>query len=254
VCHRHRPRAFTLVELLIVIGIIALLISILLPTIARARKQANSVACLSNVRQLTMAMISYANENKGNTMPLDMTPGKYWHHMLAPHLGDQRYDAAADDPELVMSKVMLCPEAPRSEEITWGSATTAWHYAAGEGTGSYGINLWLLPKNTLFPMPKERYWHKMFTAKGGGTDVPVVGDSNWVGSWPDNNDIVLGGKYQTGWTPHANGYFMGRFVIARHGRAINMGFLDGSARRVELPELWKLRWHRLSVPRDVTLP
>lgn len=73
---RRRPRApqsaFTLVELLVVIGIIALLIAILLPALRRAKEAANAAQCSSNQRQLMMAFLMFANDHKGHL------PGNYW--------------------------------------------------------------------------------------------------------------------------------------------------------------------------------
>ncbi len=70
-CRRTAP-AFTLVELLVVIGIIALLISILLPSLNSAREQANSIKCLSNLRQLGLAAAAYTSQNKGTLVPADV--------------------------------------------------------------------------------------------------------------------------------------------------------------------------------------
>jgi prepilin-type N-terminal cleavage/methylation domain-containing protein/prepilin-type processing-associated H-X9-DG protein len=61
----NKRTGFTLVELLVVIGIIAVLIAMLLPALSKARQSAKSVACMSNERQLGVAMMLYAQENKG---------------------------------------------------------------------------------------------------------------------------------------------------------------------------------------------
>jgi prepilin-type N-terminal cleavage/methylation domain-containing protein/prepilin-type processing-associated H-X9-DG protein len=92
---------FTLVELLVVIGIIALLISILLPALNKARRQANAVQCSSNMRQLAMGVIQYTLNNHGILMIMNLDPGKCAN-------GDYK-DGFAWQHELVHQKYITAP-------------------------------------------------------------------------------------------------------------------------------------------------
>jgi prepilin-type N-terminal cleavage/methylation domain-containing protein/prepilin-type processing-associated H-X9-DG protein len=122
--HRIRQAGFTLVELLVVIGIIALLIAILLPVLGKAREQANSVACLSNLRQIGQALQMYTNQNK------DRFPAPAWINDPEPDdwvywQKDRNINDSALAPYMTMSpKVLRCPSDEYETHMqTIGSST-----------------------------------------------------------------------------------------------------------------------------------
>ena len=251
-------KAFTLIELLVVIAIIAILMSILMPVLGYVRKQAFSSACQSNLRQLCMAMNLYALDHEDRTMPFSHQPGEYWFHQLAPYLSAKEYKNHPERHIEGMMKVAFCPmtkRQDRAEESFFGSAYLSWRFMGGEG--SYGLNLWLLPDDPIYApaFPAENFYKKYSDAK---SDVPLLGDSVWVGSWPFENDTVpddLSGELGYPGYPHAEGYFMGRFCVDRHKKATNIGFVDSRVERVRLEELWILKWHQRFKPSsDVSIP
>jgi len=101
-------RGFTLVELLVVIGIIALLISILLPALGGARAQAASVTCRANLRQLSLAAQMYAQDYKAF---VGYAPGIDRKMLLYPYLGHGK-----DNADVSGSQVWNCPANARPEE------------------------------------------------------------------------------------------------------------------------------------------
>jgi prepilin-type N-terminal cleavage/methylation domain-containing protein/prepilin-type processing-associated H-X9-DG protein len=95
-----KHKGFTLVELLVVIGIIALLVAMLMPALTRARAQAQAVQCQSNLRDIGHQLLIYANDNRGWMFPFDFG-------MNVPR--EQRWPVYVFNPPVWNPPIMLCP-------------------------------------------------------------------------------------------------------------------------------------------------
>lgn len=226
---RKVKQAFTLVELLVVISIIALLVSILLPALGQARAQAKSTVCKSNLRQLALANIGYAMENDGRLVlaAQDLFTGvnnHRWHGVrdtnddpfdplrspLANYLGD--------------GKVKICPKRVNFRH------NDPWTFDFEDGAGGYGYNMTYLgsriwqssgaaDKATLFDKIRHPAETVMFTdAAMAKTDVggPYYLEYSFV----EPRFWFSGGTFHPGWgDPSPSVHF-------RHRGQANIGWAD----------------------------
>lgn len=114
-------RGFTLVELLVVLGLIAMLIALLLPSLTRAREQARLVACASNLRQLTFAWMMYANDHLGLLPGAGTEAWPDWVVRGGGADGEGAVEAGSLWRYLRQRSVYRCPVEPR-EEYGWSYA------------------------------------------------------------------------------------------------------------------------------------
>jgi prepilin-type N-terminal cleavage/methylation domain-containing protein/prepilin-type processing-associated H-X9-DG protein len=127
--HPNR-RAFTLVELLVVIGIIAILVAILLPALNRARESAKTLKCMSNLRVIAQASMQYSIDNNNCFLPSIIwkdvadgaQPADWWAHLLVArkYLPRQQIDSA--NSPMAVNSVLVCPSV-QTEMLTANSTT-----------------------------------------------------------------------------------------------------------------------------------
>ena len=120
---KSHQRAFTLVELLVVIGIIAVLIAILLPALQKAREQANQVKCASNLRQLYTCSEMYVVQFRGFVLPANTGPGssverRWWGFgVLGPLIGVGRIGTSGASQDEAVERVAKILDCPSNERI-----------------------------------------------------------------------------------------------------------------------------------------
>ena len=241
----RKRQGFTLVELLVVIGIIALLISILLPALQKAREAARGIHCASNMRSLAIGHTMYAQENRGWFSPVVRTMDYNWNgtirngstvpwyaeHFVGKYVG-QRHPISTsfgNPQQLPSTLAVTCPSAwaimqhphdigigyNNSRENVINQSHTASRKVRRLGTFDNYSRVIILSDvanggnagNWGFSQRGQYAWNRYYH-----TQLP-----SWPVTGNDNND--------TGYTAY------------RHSRAANAGFADGHVERFRLSNM-----------------
>ena len=194
-----RKSGFTLIELLVVIAIIAILAAILFPVFARARAKAQANTCLSNVKQLTLGVIMYANDFD-ERLPAAMSGWAYgptWKGMIYPYIkNSQLFDCPSYFPKSLSS---------RSNDTVPGT-TTAFPI-------SYAIN----GCSNICGTPPSLY-------------APQY--TRYMAEIPKPAETLFVLESTSDWSPYWDNPFPVTYpqLVSNHSRQTNYGFLDGHAK------------------------
>ena len=213
-----RRNAFTLVELLVVISIIALLMSILMPSLQKAREQAKGLICATQLKDIGLMLEVYALENNDCMVPNGYYGGGRWWDKLIECYGRK---------DKYTYEMFMCPNEKR--KVDNGAARL------------YSYNIFFMcpfnPGTGVKSFP-QFWWTKRFSIKTPST-LPLFWDKNTDHEFPSTNRYgdPHESLYKYGWN---NRNFMSRRVstdfgpAANHGRNINYLFADGHAGKMGL--------------------
>ncbi len=233
------PFGFTLVELLVVIGIIAVLISVLLPALNKARNAATTLVCQANLRQIMQATQMYTAEYKGympheygNAGDGDFN-GAYWYVQLAPYLGISRgytpgyYRVLQRHVPNVLECPIPNPVSVGSEYMTYG----------------YLIQFWYSDKTPYVPygVPPSNVFRKITQIKSPAGKIIFrdMTGQDWVYTQPYTwNDWAIFGK-------HGRMVPVNNSIYKVAGETFNAAFADGHVENIREADLGPTKYQQL---------
>jgi prepilin-type N-terminal cleavage/methylation domain-containing protein len=249
-------KGFTLMELLVVIAVIALLLSILAPSLQKAKSLARNVICNAHLKQWGYIWQMYLQDNNGTFHSgwKTLNPGEgveerregLWLHVLRPYYGK------GDD-------FRTCPMARKLKEVAgysvcaggsryaWGNRTD---HVSDEGDpfnyGSYGLNAAVCSDENLTDSPyDDSYYWKSINKVSRLSEVPIMGDSGYWKVYPEITNMPPSEYDWLTYNPEAiHTNYMSAYCIDRHDFKVNFLFMDYSVRPIKLKDLWRTRWHR----------
>ncbi len=233
---RRGSRGFTLIEVLVVIAIIAVLASMLLPALGKAKGKAQQIRCLNGVKQLTQATHMYSGDNQEWFPPIQASMGSHetsWRSYLYRYVGENPnlYDCPVEKTEVyALGRLTTSPTGPPA--LAARGKPVPFEIDLASGIGAVNVHWSGGGAPPPFGRPAPQYEGNLcrWNAVEAPSKLILFGDghSDIYGTWPHDRWWIWK-EVGNANSPGFNRVAQGDRGAVRHGRRSNYAFADGSA-------------------------